>query len=183
MTDSEIIEAFFRRSEDALNLLAAQYGRLMYGVASNMTGSPEDAAECYNDALFDVWNRIPPERPKSLGAFCASIVRRRGVDAVRRRTAQKRGGGKADAVWEELEECIPDSQTESDSAEIKEALDGFLEGQEKTQRIIFVLRYYYSMDISEIEQRTGKNKNYIAVSLYRSRAALKEYLTERGIGL
>lgn len=59
MNDTSIIALFQRRSEAALSELMRQYGRLLRQLARNILPTEEDAEECVNDAVLDVWNSIP----------------------------------------------------------------------------------------------------------------------------
>ena len=66
MDDSEMIELFFRRSEQAIAALADKYGPLCTRTARNILGSAQDAEECVSDAYLAVWNAIPPQHPEHL---------------------------------------------------------------------------------------------------------------------
>lgn len=92
MNDTSIIALFQRRSEAALSELMRQYGRLLRQLARNILPTEEDAEECVNDAVLDVWNSIPPQQPRSLSAYACSLVRnRRWIAAVI--SPQKNGAG------------------------------------------------------------------------------------------
>ncbi len=49
MTDEEIINLFFERSEQAISELAAKHGNAVGRVALNILKDEEDARECVND--------------------------------------------------------------------------------------------------------------------------------------
>lgn len=92
VNDTSIIALFQRRSEAALSELMRQYGRLLRQLARNILPTEEDAEECVNDAVLDVWNSIPPQQPRSLSAYACSLVRnRRWIAAVI--SPQKNGAG------------------------------------------------------------------------------------------
>ena len=56
MTDEEIIDLFFERSEQAITQLEMKYGTICKQIATNILKNEEDAKECVNDAhsFFDV---------------------------------------------------------------------------------------------------------------------------------
>ena len=83
MQDNEIIALFLQRDEKALSELCSKYGKNLLGIALNMLSSKEDAEECVNDAYLAVWNKIPPEKPRSLGAFLCRIARNISVSRLR----------------------------------------------------------------------------------------------------
>ena len=77
------------------------------GLALRITGSARDAEECESDAYLAAWRSIPPLRPVSLRAWLLRAVRSSAIDCLKHRRAQKRGGGEAEAVLQELEDCLP----------------------------------------------------------------------------
>ncbi|MFQ8953273.1 MAG: hypothetical protein ACLR56_09880 [Oscillospiraceae bacterium] len=69
MEDSRITELFTLRDESAVTRQKANTA----GIAISLRliyGDPNDA-ETVSDALFQLWQAIPPEKPKSLGAYFA----------------------------------------------------------------------------------------------------------------
>ena len=75
MTDEQIIELFFERSEQAINELDCKYGKVLHNLSQNILNDRLDAEECVNDSYLGVWNVIPPERPNPLLTFVCKIVR------------------------------------------------------------------------------------------------------------
>lgn len=50
MDDSQIIDLFFERSEQAINEQSKKYGRVCKKVSQNILNNALDAEECINDA-------------------------------------------------------------------------------------------------------------------------------------
>ena len=88
--DAQILQLFEQRSEDAISAAALQYGGLCRQIAMNILGNAEDAEECVNDTWLAVWNRIPPEQPRSLTAYICRIVRNLSLDRMDYLRAGKR---------------------------------------------------------------------------------------------
>ena len=107
MEDSEIISLLWERNESALDEIIYQYGRMLKSFARRILPTSQDAEECINDALLDIWNTIPPKLPETIASYVAMLTRRRAVDRLRRLTAKKRGGGVYLVALDELEDCIP----------------------------------------------------------------------------
>ena len=82
MEDSEIIELFFVRSEDAITALSEKYGAICHKVACNILKNATDAEECVNDTYLGVWNAIPPARPNPLISFVLRIVRNLSIKGI-----------------------------------------------------------------------------------------------------
>ena len=92
MDDTGIIDLLFAREERAVMELQRKYGGLCRSMAANLLGAPQDVEECLSDLWYAVWQRIPPERPRAMGAFLGRIVRNLAISRYRESHAQKRGG-------------------------------------------------------------------------------------------
>ena len=105
MEDTEIMELFWARNEDAIKETDAVYGRKLNTLAKNILQSREDAEESVSDTYMETWKTIPPHRPKYFFAFLASICRHLSLNRLDWNMAAKR---KAEVVLltEEMELCI-----------------------------------------------------------------------------
>ena len=56
MDDAQLVELFFRRSEEAVRALAEMYGGVCRRLSVNILKNDQDAEECVNDAYLAVWN-------------------------------------------------------------------------------------------------------------------------------
>ena len=180
MEDKEIIALYFSRDEKAIRATSEKYAGFCHRIAKNILGNDEDAEECVSDAYLALWNRIPPERPKSFAAFLAKIVRNISLDRFDYNTAACRNGN-ADAVLDEILEFIPDSKGDfSEHIGLMDAINAFLSKQPKAARCIFVRRYFYMDSISEIATRYGMKESSVKSLLYRVRDRLAVYLKKGG---
>ena len=143
MADTEIMELFWARNEDAIKETDAVYGRKLNTLAKNILQSREDAEESVSDTYMETWKTIPPHRPKYFFAFLASICRHLSLNRLDWNKAAKR---KAEVVslTEEMELCIPDTSHERvmQGKELGRILDAFLESLPKDSRMIFLRRYW-----------------------------------------
>ena len=185
MEDKRIIELFFERSEQAINELSAKYGEICHKVAVNILKNHYDADECVNDAYLAAWNTIPPETPNPLLTYICRIVRNLSVKRYHKNTAQKRNSY-YDAALDELENCFPSATTVQDeinAMELAKMIDDFLDSLDKTNRIMFVRRYWFSDSITDIAAMYGMNNHAVTVRISRTREKLRRYLTERGVAI
>jgi RNA polymerase sigma-70 factor (ECF subfamily) len=179
LPDNEIVKLFYARDERALSETARKYGALFRSVANNLLQSVPDAEECENDAYLRLWNAIPPAEPKDLGAYGVKIARNLALDAVKKRTAQKRGGC---AAIEELCADFDDfPDTSADGRELGELLDEFLRAQDKRDRVMFVLRYFYGEPLKETAERCGISESSVKTRLFRTRKKLRSFLQKKGV--
>lgn len=182
MEDAEIIALLGQRRESALDEIIHQYGRILKNFAARILPTAQDAEECINDALLDIWNTIPPKCPESVASYAAMLTRRRAVDKLRHMTAKKRGGGVYLVAMEELEECITaDREPAEDQEELRNAINGFLASLTADDRLLFMGRYFAMESIQTLANRNGATKNTINIRLSRIRRKLKNWLEERSI--
>lgn len=183
MLDSQIVQLYWDRDERAIPETAEAYGGYCYTIAHNILGSTEDAEECVNDTWLRTWNSIPPHRPKMLSPFLGRITRNLALNLFEHDRAKKRGGSEISLVFEELAECVSGSESAEqamDEHELKLAIHDFLADLPAKKRKIFVRRYWYADSVAQIAKRMYISENTVSVTLYRLRAALREYLEERG---
>ena len=183
MKDHEIIALFFERSERAITELINKYGAAIKNVASNILKDAQDAEEAANDTYLTVWNRIPPMRPKYLGAYSCRIARNLSLKRFYANTAEKRNSY-YDVALDELEETIPAlSSVEStyDAKELTGYLNQYLKNLSKEDRYLFVRRYWYGDKVSNIAENLNITPHKASVRLFRLRQKLQELLKKEGM--
>ena len=183
MEDSKIIELYFNRSETAVKESQDKYGKYCGIIASNILKSREDAEECVNDTWFKAWNIIPPHKPPKLDAFFGKLTRNLAIDRFRKLRSGRRGGGEIYLCLEELAECVGKEETFTDTVALREALDRFMEELDARSRELFILRYWYMFSIKETAKRCNVTEGTAKMSLYRTRAALREFLINEGFSI
>ena len=182
MEDNEIVQCFWDRDESAISAVSEKYGRYCNAIARNIIGDEQSAEECVNDTLLELWEAIPPNRPKHLIAFISKIVRNNAFNMVKGMMAKKRGGGEPQLVLDELNEVASEYSVEltAERHEILAAINDFLKRIPAKQRKVFVLRYWHCCDISDISQIVGISEANVYSILKRVRKKLIENLKNRG---
>lgn len=182
MTDEEIIKLFNERSETAISATAALYGERARIVAGNVLNNREDAEECVNEAYYKLWNLIPPNAPKRLGSYFCRIVKYTAIDVLRVKTAEKRGSGECAVTLDELRECVSDNSVENafEGKELVGRINEFLKKSGAQSRKMFILRYWYCCNVTEVALRCGVSENKVNVTLHRMRCRLRKYLEKEG---
>lgn len=182
MDDEQIIELFFERNEEALSAVSLKYGRYCDIIVKNVIGSASDAEECVNDTLLDVWNSIPPNKPENLRTYVGKIARNNALDRLKRDTAKKRGG-EMQAIVDELADFSSDYSVEAvaEQRELLAEINNFLQRLTERKRKVFVLRYWYCCEVSEIAAVTGFTEANVYNIIKRERKKLLEYLWKRGV--
>lgn len=172
---------FFERSEQAIDELSKKYSVTAHRIANNILNNRQDSEECVNDAYLGIWNAIPPQRPLNLSAFFYRIVRNLAIKKYDYNSAGCRNAI-FDVPIEELEGCLTSDEHTDDNINIHElakAIDGFLDGLPRTDRMIFIRRYFYVDTFEAIASRPdagGLSVVTIRKRLSRIRGKLREYL-------
>ena len=186
MEDEKIIQLYWDRNEQAIEESSQKYGSYCRNIARNILQNEEDVEACVNDTWLNAWNAIPPHKPSVLSSFLGKLTRNLSFDRYRKLHREKRGGHSIDLVLDELEELVSgqdDPERKWLEKELAESINQFLNGLSEEKRNLFILRYWYALDISEIAKRTGLSSNRISVNLNRIRNKLKTFLSERGYEL
>lgn len=179
MEDRKIVELYFARSDQAVAETERKYGAYCRSIARGILQSEPDAEECVSDAYLAAWNSIPPQEPRSLAAYVGKLTRHKAIDRLRELRSRKRGGDSVTLALEELDECIPGhSSVEEETLrrELEEALRRFLAGLDRTDRTVFLLRYWYLCPVAEIAERLGYTQGKVKTRLFRTRRKLRDYL-------
>ena len=179
MKDTEIIGLLQKRDESALSVIKEQYGALCRQLAFRILANEEDTDECLNDALLRLWNSIPPAEPEYLKAYLSATVRNLALNRRQADRTAKRGGDQVPLVLDELAEVTPDSQDVAADVEQRllwEAVRKYIRQLSESQQKIFMQRYYYMMQLSEIAEENGVSENSVTVTLHRLRKKLQDTL-------
>lgn len=179
MTDSEIVELFFDRNEQAINDTVAKYESYCKSIAFGILKNNEDAMEAVNDTWMSVWNCIPPHRPLVLRTFLGKLTRRAALNIWRTSQTKKRGGDKIIQALDELEECIASNKTidsELSNKELGNAINSFLDTLPEQEQKVFVCRYWYLDSISEIARNFSYSESKVKSMLHRTRRKMAKYL-------
>lgn len=181
--DKRIIDLFWERDESALAAVSQKYERYCKTIATNIVGSSTDAEECFNDVLLAVWNSIPPNKPPELRTYMGKIARTIAIDKLRSETAQKRGGKDMKHIIDELTELVSDYSVEAiaEQHELIAEINAYLKHLTERKRKVFILRYWYCCEASEISAVTGLTEANVYNILKRERKKLLEYLKKRGV--
>ena len=185
MDDLSIVELYHRREEQAITESDKKYGALCRSIALRLLGFREDAEECVNDTWHTAWNRMPPDRPRALGAFLGRITRNLAVSRWRRDRAKKRYDG-MEVLLSELEDCIPAPGTveeDWDRRQLARAISAWLDGLEDGDRRLFIRRYWYGDPVKELAAERGESANSLSQRLRRLRKALQAFLESEGVEL
>jgi len=179
--ERKILALFYRRSADAVIEVQKAYGSLLRQLCGNILEDARDTEECINDTLLALWNTIPPESPESLLAYTCRIGRNQALKRRRDSHAAKRDSRKS-LPLEELLAVLPAPSLEEqwDADQLTRAIEGWLERQTKTDRVLFLRRFWFGDPIREASARVGLSEAAASKRLQRMKKRLRDYLEQEG---
>lgn len=183
MSDEQIIALYFARSEDAIKETDAKYGSYLLAIAENILHDKSTSAECLNDTYIAAWNAIPPQRPKLLRAFLATIMRRTAVSCYRASVRQKRIPPEFFEPLSDFEFMLTDGNDVTDALEAKrlgEIISAFIRTLSERQMYIFMSRYYLARSIDEIAELLSCSRSTVNKEIAAIKCGLKDALEKEG---
>lgn len=182
MEDGQIIDLFWKRSEDAIRQTKEKYGAACMHLLRNLLQSELDAEECASDVYLALWNTIPPERPEPFLTYLLKIARNQGLRRITYNNAQRRDSGLV-LPLEELESCLASPETVEqivDGKLLEQEIVKFLRTLPKADRQLFIRRYWFCDSLEALESCFGWSKSKIKSKLFRMRGRLRDHLTREG---
>ena len=184
MDDREIVALYWARSETAIAETGRKYGSYCRSIARGLLPREEDCEECVNDTYLRAWETIPPRRPDTLSTYLGKITRNLALDRCRYGGREKRGGGQAPLVLEEIGDCVPGPDSAEallDRVALADCFDRFLASLPREKRDIFVRRYWFFSSIEEIARDFAVSESRVKMILLRARGQLKDALEREGL--
>lgn len=186
MDDEKIIELFWHRDEQAIRESMATYGDYCRRIAAGILSDPADVEEVLSDTWLAAWDCMPPQRPEHLRLLLGRITRNLAIGVWRKMNAACRGGGQVALALEELGECVSSGDSPEavfNARELEKKITVFLKGQPTVRRQVFVRRYFYLEDTTDIANRYGLRENNVRMMLSRTRQKLRKYLEQEGYNI
>ncbi|MBR2894817.1 MAG: RNA polymerase sigma factor [Oscillospiraceae bacterium] len=179
MTDHELIDLYFQRSEDAIAATKNIYGAYCNTIISRIVGNTEDTEECISDVLLRVWNAIPPEIPKNFKGWIGCIARNCAITLCKKKGREPERIGDAALELSVALNGNPDQVI--DATTLGGAISQFLSAQKTEIRIAFLRRYWYGDSLEETAIYMGWSIAKTKTVLFRTRRKLKDFLQREGI--
>lgn len=179
MTDEELMDLFWERSERAAEALREKYGAYCATIMGRFLSDSRDVEECLNDLLLSVWKAMPPARPQHFKGWLAASARNRAI------AKSRENGRRPETVEEsvlELACCLPtgDAHTEAELSELGGAISEFLKSQKPDVRRAFLRRYWYVESVEQTARCMGWTVSKTKSVLFRTRNKLREHLSKEG---
>ena len=186
MKDTEIVDLYWERNEDAIEQTQQKYGAYLSKIAYNILSDFEDSKECVNDTYLNAWNSMPPHKPSVLSTYLGKITRELSIDMFRKKSCIKRYASEYASSLDELGDSFSDGTTPEQSFNAKlldDAINRFLRALPDDARSTFIGRYYFFDSLKDVAGYCGMSESKAKSMLYRTRQSLKAYLVKEGFDL
>lgn len=183
LSDEGIVEMYWQRDEEAIKATDEKYGKYLNSIAYNVLHDSIDCDQCLSDTYLSAWNAIPPERPRSLGAFLTVIIRRKAINLYHRRRRKGSVPSEMTVSLSELEFLLADEgdlAEELDYKRLGEVIGSFVRSLPSRRRYIFMSRYYLVEPIDKIAQDLMVSRSTVNKELAFIRAILRARLESEG---
>ena len=188
MTDGEIITLLKERDEKAISEMERKYSTYLRSVARNVLGNEQDAEECVNDALMNVWKRSGEsagERsgestPAKLKQYLAAATRNIAINRFKEKTRQKRSAPEGETVVSDETIPAPGGGDPLDRLTLTALINEYLHTLPENKRRIFVARYYYDAHPAEIAAKLGIPEGTVNSTINRVKNGLGKFLQKEG---
>ncbi len=182
-SDEELAIAWKNGDLKAFEEIVRRYQGKVYATAYRVTGNREDALDVTQEVLVKAYEKINQWEPR--GAFLPWLLRlavNRSIDYLRKRkrTSHESLNESITKISEEEIHSVSSPPNPSDLARAKEIDDRIrlaMGNLSKTQKTVFILRYYQGYSLNEIAEHLGCTVGSVKVHLFR---ALQKVRNELG---
>lgn len=177
VSDDLIVELYGTESEKAIRFTEKKYGNLCRKLISNYLHVYEDAEECYNDFLLNMWKSVPKHQPDNLKAFSCKIARNHAIKKLEYARSKKRDYPRTS--FDELCDYISDIgnvEEEYDGNYLREQINTFLSELPKLERRIFVRRFFFGDTVKEISKSLNVASFRISNIIFKTKKQLRSFL-------
>ena len=189
MSDEELALALKAGNERAFDELVRRFQGRVYAVAYRITSNREDALDVAQEALVKAYRKVKHWEPT--GGFLPWLLRltsNHAIDHLRRQKRQKHQPLDEAAINEYSLETGDEAPANTERAlhakEIGEQVEASLHALSPTQRVVFVMRHYEGLPLSEIAESLGCTVGSVKVHLFRAmkklQKELKQFRDEQG---
>ena len=177
--DQQLIQRVTGGDADAVRILYARYGRLVYGLAMSVTGDASASEEICQDVFLRVWEKSATYRADrgKVVTWIARIARNRAIDSLRSRRireanaapepeepgaiAAERGSDPAEMLWQRVRDEV-----------VREALATLTPEQRRVLTLAFFKGLSHRQIADHLGEPLGTVKTRIRDAMLKLRARL-----------
>lgn len=180
-----LIRAAQGGDQEAFEQLVRAYDQSVLRLAMNLLRSPEDARDVYQEAFLRVYRNLHSFRfDCSFHTWLYRIVTNICLDQLRKRKVRKEEPAVVDTsegpidrmdVFEE-EAAHADPERSLWNRQLKQRIDGGLDGLTPRERMVFELRHYQGLRLRNIGEMLGTTEEAAKNCLFRATQKMRAVL-------
>jgi RNA polymerase sigma-70 factor (ECF subfamily) len=181
LDDPALINLIIQKDEASLGELYDRYHRLVYSIALNVVGRPEDAEEITLDVYTRVWEKADTYRPEQakVTTWLTRMTRNRSIDILRREEIRPM---KHSVSWADvsLEPTVDKDKPEAaahlsmQKERVREAVACLPDSQKEVLALAYFKGYSHSEIARELDIPLGTAKARIRSGMQKLRTLLQD---------
>jgi len=186
--DADLLAALRREDEDAPGMLVERYGDRVYRLALRITGSPEDAEEVAQDALWTAARKIGTFKGESaFGSWVYRITANAAYMKLRARKSKGREIAMEDVIpsfdedgvhFEPMDDWSPRVDEQALQHELRDVLQQAIDDLPPDYRTALVMHDIEGMSNPDIAETLGISLPAVKSRVHRSRLFVRQKLSE-----
>ena len=185
--DADLVAALRREDEDAAALLVERYGDKVYRLGLRITGSPEDAEEVAQDALWTAARKIGTFKGESaFGSWLYRIAANAAYMKLRARKSKGREIAMEDVIpafdeegihFEPMDDWSPRVDEQALHNELRDVLQHAIDDLPPDYRTALVMHDIEGMSNPDIAETLGISLPAVKSRVHRSRLFVRQKLS------
>ncbi len=186
--DADLLAALRREDENAPGVLVERYGDRVYRLALRITGSPEDAEEVAQDALWTAARKIGTFKGESaFGSWLYRITANAAYMKLRARKSKGREIALEDVIpsfdedgvhFEPMDDWSPRVDEQALQHELRDVLQQAIDDLPPDYRTALVMHDIEGMSNPDIAETLGISLPAVKSRVHRSRLFVRQKLSE-----
>jgi RNA polymerase sigma factor (sigma-70 family) len=184
LSDQQLISAFLKGNQDALEILISRYLQPIYGFICQFAKNSADAQDITQEVFIKVWRNLKEfDRKKSFKSWLYTIAKNSAIDFLRLKKNITFTDLNTGTVDFNLEEAIPDPAPLPSEIWDRKNLAGELEQILKelplNYRLVVIMHYNAQLTFQEISEILNKPLNTVKSQHLRAISHLRAFFSKK----
>ncbi|MGD2077067.1 MAG: sigma-70 family RNA polymerase sigma factor [Chloroflexota bacterium] len=181
LEDIALIDLVIQKNEAALGELYDRYHRLVYSIAINVVGRPEDAEEITLDVFTRIWEKADTYQSEKakVTTWLTRMARNRAIDVLRRESVRPM---KHSVSWAQVSPLPaadhnrpePAAHLTMQKERVREAIASLPDSQQEVLALAYFKGYSHSEIARELDIPLGTAKGRIRLGMQKLRDLLQD---------
>lgn len=166
-------------SQEQLERWMTEYQNLIYSICYRLTGDYFDSEDLAQDTFLSAYRHYQDFDGQNEKAWLCRIATNKCIDYLKR--AGRRSVPTEDIYFSSIPDQAPSPEKKVLENDLQKRLWDCCNELSSPYRQVALDYYYYELDISEIAEKTGKNKKTLQTQIYRAKGMLRKLIREEDL--